>query len=70
MFEGDANTMPYHTERDTHLCEYCCQQHDKEEEIDFDYWDEMRKEAKEDEEDFITSADRGGMARPPFLKTC
>ena len=58
--------VPYHTEMDTHLCEYCCQQHDKAEEIDFDNYHflrelgEIMKEQKEqnDEEnelDFINT---------------
>ena len=67
-FRRQYEGMPYHTEMDTHLCEYCCQQHDFEHE-DFDpvhfmkefcemlkeIFPELIKEEKEDEEDFITT---------------
>jgi len=43
-FRRQYEGMPYHTEMDTHLCEYCCQQYDKAEE-----------EEEEDEVDFINT---------------
>jgi hypothetical protein len=48
-FRRQYEGAPYHTEMDTHLCQYCCQQYDK-----YEYFDDFCiKNEAEDEANFI-----------------